>query len=119
MANPNMANVTAIYGKLAVNALTTSTANVITNAAASNTVVKLNTVSVSNYSNAAVYANVMVNRSSVVYYVAGNVSVPAQTTLVVLARDTTVYMEEGDVLQANVSANSAASIVSSYEIISS
>jgi len=117
MANPNIVNVTTIYGNTAVAALTTATSNVVTNAAASGTVVKLNTVTVANYTSSAVTANVMLNRSSTTYYMAGNISVPANSTLVVLAKDTGIYMLESDVLQANVSANSSASMIASFETI--
>lgn len=118
MANPNIANVVSILGKTAVSALTTITSNVITNATNSNTVIKLENISISNYSNTTVSANVTVNRGGLSYYLAGSLSVPLGTTLVVLARDTSMYLEEGDVLQANCSTNNTLSLVSSYEIIS-
>jgi len=117
MANPNIVNVTAIYGKTALATLSTATANIITNAAASNVVLKMNNVILSNYSNATTTANVMLNRSTTLYYVGGNVSIPANSTLVLLAKDTSLYMEEGDVLQANASANTSVSITASYEQI--
>lgn len=117
MANPNIVNVTTIYGNTAVSALTTATGNVLTNASNSNNVIKLNSVTVANYGNTNITANVMLNRSSTVYYFAGNISVPSNSTLVVVGKDTGVYMIEGDVLQANVSANSTAHMIASYESI--
>lgn len=117
MANPNLVNVTSIVGNTEVSALTTTTGNIVTNSAASNTVVKLNLVSVSNYSNAAITSNVMMNRSSTNYYLVGSVSVPANSTLVVISKDQSLYMLEGDVLQANVSANSSASMIASFETL--
>ena len=50
MAAPNIVNVTSITGKTAVAALTTATANVITNSSGSSTVDKLNSVVLANYS---------------------------------------------------------------------
>jgi len=47
MAAPNIVNVTTITGKTAVANVTTVTANVITNAAGSSTVVKLNNITLS------------------------------------------------------------------------
>jgi len=44
-------------------------------------------------------------------------SVPANSALMVIAKDTVIYMEEGDFLQANASASSA-HLTASYEIIS-
>ena len=104
-------------GKTAQVLLTTVTGNVITNAAASSTVDKLNNIILSNYTSSAVTANVMINRSSTLYYLGGNISVPGNSTLVLLGKDTAIYLEEGDVLQANVSANTSISMSASYEII--
>lgn len=118
MANPNMANATSIVGNCALSALTTTTSNVITNAAASNTVVKLNMVQVANYTTSNVRCNVMINRSATTFFELGNVAVPANSTLVVLGRDTQMYMIEGDVLQANASANTSVTLTASYEVIS-
>jgi len=117
MAAPNLISATTITGKTALSQLTTVTANIITNAAASGTVVKLNTVTLSNYTANTVTSNVMINRSSTAYYISGTISVPANSTLVLLAKDTTTYLEEGDVLQANVSANTAISMSASYELV--
>jgi hypothetical protein len=117
MAAPNTLNLTTVTLKTSFAALTTVTGNIITNSTSSNTVDKINDVIVCNYSGSAITANVMVNRSSTAYYLAGNISVPAYSTLVVLGKDTAIYLEEGDVLQANVSANSAAHISAAYELI--
>jgi hypothetical protein len=119
MANPNIVAVASIYGKTQVVNLTTTTSDVITNSSASDTVIKLNTVLLSNYTANAVEATVMINRSSTVYYLAGAVVVPAKSTLVLIAKDSMIYLEEGDVLQANTSTNSALSLTVSYELIGS
>ena len=117
MAAPNIVNVTSIVGRTSANALFTNTSNIITNSAGSSTVIKVNDIMVSNYNAAAVSCNVSINRSGVNYLIAGQISVPATSTLVVLGKDTAIYLEEGDTLQANVSTNSYSHIVSSYEII--
>ena len=118
MAAPNIVNITTMTGKTAVSLLTTVTSNVITNSSGSSTVDKLNNIALTNYSASTITANVMINRSSTVYYLAGGVSVPGNSTLILLGKDTTIYLEEGDVLQANVSANTTTSMTASYEIIS-
>ena len=118
MANPNIVNVTTIYGDTALVNLTTTTSNVITNAAASGTVIKLNDVMLTNRTTSNVYANVFVTRSSTDYFQLGNVAIPAQSTMVVVGKDTQFYLEEGDVLRCNVSANTAVTVTASYEIIS-
>lgn len=118
MAAPNLLGTTTVTGKTALATLTTVTANVITNSSSSGTVDKLNSIVLSNYSGSAVTANVMINRSATVYYVGGVVAIPANSTLVLLGKDTSLYLEEGDVLQANVSANTSVSMSASYELMS-
>jgi hypothetical protein len=118
MAAPNLISAASITGKTAVVNLTTVTANVITNSSGSGTVDKLNNIILSNYTASAVGANVVLNRSATVYYLGGNVSIPANSVLTLLAKDTSIYLEEGDVIQANVTANSAVTITASYELIS-
>ena len=94
MAAPNIINVTTITGKTALYGLTTGTANIITNSTGSNTVYKLNDIVISNYSASTCTANVMINRSSTAFFLAGNVSIPANSSLVVMGKDTTIYLEE-------------------------
>ena len=118
MAAPNLLISTTVTGKTALSQLTTVTGNVITNISSSNTVVKLNDIVLSNYTENATTANVMINRSATAYYIGGTISIPANSTLVLLGKDTALYLEEGDVLQANVSANSSVSMSASYELIS-
>jgi len=117
MANPNIVNVTSITGQTALANLTTTTSNVVTNSSGSNTVVKLNMVTLANFSTGNVFCNVMINRSAAQFFQVGNVNVPAQSTMVVVAKDTVTYMLEGDVLQANAASNTTVSITASYEII--
>lgn len=118
MAAPNLLGTTTVTGKTALATLSTVTSNVITNSSSSNTVSKLNSVILTNYTGSAVSANIMINRSSDIYYVGGTVAIPAYSTLVLLGKDTSVYLEEGDVLQANVSANTSVSMTASYELMS-
>ena len=100
-----MLNVTTCYGNTALATLATATANIVTNSSGSNTVIKLNNVVLSNFSGSAVTANVMINRSSTIYYLGGTVSIPANSTLVLLAKDNE-YLEnkvqqlEGKYLEA-------------------
>ena len=118
MAAPNLLGTTTVTGKTALATLSTVTSNVITNSSSSGTVDKLNSIVLSNYTSNTVNANVMINRSSTIYYIGGTVSIPANSTLVLLGKDTSLYLEEGDVLQANVSANTSVSISASYELMS-
>jgi hypothetical protein len=118
MAAPNIVNVSTIFGKTQYQQLTTTMANVITNGSTSGNVIKVNDVLVANYTTSSIQTNVVVGRGSSVFYLAGNMAVPANSTLVVVAKDTSLYMEEGDYLQANASSATAAQISCSYEVIS-
>lgn len=118
MAAPNIVNVSTIFGKTQYQQLTTTIANVITNGSTSGNVIKVNDISIANYTTSSIQSNVVVGRGSSVFYLAGNMAVPANSTLVVVAKDTSLYMEEGDYLQANASSATAAQITCSYEVIS-
>lgn len=117
MAAPNIVNVTAIFGKTAVMAVTTTPTALITNSAASNQVFKVDTLMISNVngtSNATVTVDIF--RSSVPYDIAFLMTVPAGATIDALSKY--VYLEEGDSLRLTASANSFIEAVASYEQIS-
>lgn len=117
MANPNIVNVTAIYGKTAVLAVTTTATAIVTNSAASNKVFKVNALYVSNVdgtNNAEITVDVF--RSSVAYRIAYTIVVPADATLDVISNP--IYLEEGDSLRLTANANSDLEAVCSYEDIS-
>lgn len=117
MAAPNIVNVTTIFGKTQYQQLTTTMSNVITNGATSGNVLKVNDILIANYTTSSISTNVGIGRSTTVFYIAGNMSVPANSTLVITAKDVSIYMEEGDYLQANASSATAAQITCSYEVI--
>lgn len=117
MAAPNIVNVTAIYGKTAVQAIGTSATAIVTNSAASGKVLKVNALYVSNVdgtNNASV--NVDIFRSSTPYHIAKTVTVPADASLDVLTNS--IYLEEGDSLRLTANATSDLEAVCSYEEIS-
>lgn len=117
MAAPNIVNVTAIYGKTAVQAITTSATAIISNSAGSNQVLKVDTLMVANV-NGSTTASVTVElyRSSTAYRITFQTVVPAGGTIDVL--NNYVYLEEGDSLRLTASANSYLEAVASYETIS-
>ncbi|CAB4132891.1 hypothetical protein UFOVP257_15 [uncultured Caudovirales phage] len=118
MAAPNIVGVTTIYGKTSYAQLTATMSNVVVNASTSANVIKVNDVLVANYTTSSIQTNVVIGRGSSSYYIAGNMTVPANSTLVVVAKDSSIYMEEGDYLQANASSATAAQVTCSYEVIS-
>lgn len=119
MAAPNIVNVATITGKTAVANVTTAAADVVTNSAASGKVFKINSLIIANIDGVnAADITASVYRSSVEYKVAHTVTVPADATLVVLSKDTAIYLEEGDTVRLTASANGDLQAVCSYEEIS-
>ena len=118
MAAPNLVNVTSIYGKTYASNLTTSS-NTAQLTCASNKLYKVNTVLIGNIdgTNAADVYLQHNDGSSNRYKIAEGVSVPAKTTLVIIGKDSPIYLEEGQILEGWASANSDLSIVISYEIL--
>lgn len=119
MANPNIVNVTSILGKTAVLAVTNSATAIVSNSAASNTIVKINSLTIANVDGVN-SADITVDlfRSSVAYRLANTIPVGADSSVVVISKDNAIYLEEGDSLRCTASANSDLEAVCSYEIIS-
>lgn len=118
MAAPNILNLTTATAKTAYGNLTTVMSNVIVNAASSGTVNKINSILITNYSSSTITSNVWVTRSGTNWQIVSNVSVPAFSMLTTLAKDTPIYLEEGDYLQSNASGNATSHITTCYEIMS-
>jgi hypothetical protein len=119
MAAPNIVNVTTITGKTAVQVVTTTPTDIVTNAGSSNNVLKINSLVIANI-NGGTAADVTISifRSSVEYKIAHTISVPADATYIAIDKTTSVYLEEGDSLRITASSNSFLHAVCSYEVIS-
>ena len=123
MAAPNLISPTTINGKsVTVNLTTTSATSVLSNAASSGKVFKVNALYVANTTGTA--ASITINQYSAAalggtaYPIASAISVPANATLVVIDKDAYVYLEENTSLGATAGTSSALQIVCSYEDIS-
>jgi hypothetical protein len=124
MANPNIVNVTAIYGKTAVTNLTTTNATlVVENPAASGKVFKINSLVVSNVDGSA-NADITIslysedNIGGTATQICSTVVVPADASLVVIDKTTGIYLEEDKSIGATASAANDLKVVCSYEEIS-
>ena len=116
MANPNIVNVTAIYGTTYVQAVGVSATAIAT--AAASTVVKLDALYVGNIDTSASYKiTVDLYRSSVAYNILYQVSIPAGAGLDVLSKS--IYLQEGDSLRLTADTASKLQAVASGEVISS
>ena len=116
MANPNLVNVTSIYGNSINGALTTTvTTDLLT--CASNKLIKVNNIIVANIdgsSAATVTMGIIKSGGSVVLF-ASTISVPADATLVLIDKNSSIYPEESDILEGGASANGDLTYTISYE----
>ena len=117
MAAPNIVNVTSIYGKTSLGALTTSTtASLLANAASSNKLLKVNSIIVANKDgSSSADVTVSVYNGSTDFYLAYTVPVPNDATLIVLGKDAPIYLEEGQSIRGGASANGDLDMIISYE----
>jgi hypothetical protein len=116
MANPNLVAVTSIYGNSINGALTTTTTTDLLTCA-SDKLIKINSIIIANIdgSNAAdVTMGIIKSGGSVVHF-ASTISVPADATLVLIDKNSSIYLEEGDVLEGGASAASDLTYTISYE----
>lgn len=116
MATPNLLDLTTITPKTAVQSVTTTATAIVTNSSASNKVLKVSALYVSNVdgtNNEEVTVDVF--RDSVAYHIAKTIVVPADATLDVINKS--IYLEEGDILRLTAGNDSRLQAVCSYEEI--
>ena len=128
MANPNIVNVTSIVGgNVGFNLTATTTATLVT--VDSDKILKINRITVANVdgtSSAAVdlfvdglttagASGITPTGADATVYLAKTVSVPADSTLVLV--DTPIYLMEGDILKGGASAASDLDLFISYEVL--
>ena len=117
MAAPNVVNVTTIYGKTTGLALTNSSQDVLT--CATDKLLKLNSIIVANVDGSnqdQVTVGWYNADNTTTFKLASTVNVPADSTLVVLGKDSPIYLEEGDKITAfGVATSGDLEIIVSYE----
>lgn len=124
MANPNIVNVTSIYGKTASLTPSNTSANVLlANAAGSGKVLKIGVINAANVNgSAAVDTTVAINSnaagSGTSSALASTVSVPADASLIVTDKSTSFYLEEDRSIVVTSGTASGITYVVSYEEIS-
>lgn len=119
MANPNIVNVTTIYGNTAVQLITTSPTAIVTNSAASGKVYKINAIVVSNVdaSNSATLT-VDLYRGSTAYRLINNLTIAINSAYTPIDKSLCLYLLEGDSIRLTASANSRLEAVATWEEIS-
>jgi hypothetical protein len=118
MANPNIVNVTSIFGKTTNSALTTTTTSVLDNPTGLDRILKINSILVANIDGLEpADVTVSYGTTSSNLPIASTITVPNDSTLVVLSKDTSIYVEEGAEIFASASSNNRLVITISYEEI--
>jgi hypothetical protein len=124
MAAPNIVNVSAIYGKVVTADLTsTSAISVLSNAASSGKVFKVDSLVVANIDTANA-VNITINHYSAAALggtatpIASVISIPVGASLIVIDKTTMIYLEENMSLGAVAGTASKLKVVCSYEDIS-
>ena len=117
MAAPNLVNVTTIFGKTTGAALdTTTTTSLLANSASSGKVYKINSIIVSNVDgSSSADATISFYNGSTDFRLASTVSVPADSTLIVLGKDSPIYLEENHSIRGGASSNRDLEVIISYE----
>ena len=124
MAAPNIVNVTTITGKTTyVTPGTTSATTLLSNAAASNKVFKINQIVAANVNGtSAADTTVTINSAAAgggtAYPIVSTVSVPADASIIVTDKTTAIYLEEDKSIVVTSGTASAIAYTISYEEIS-
>jgi len=116
MAAPNIAATATLTGATSVTAdVGASATSVVSNAAASDKVYKVDTLMVANTTGADVTVTVDFYRSATAYEFVKGVTVP--TGAIIDTLTTLLYLEEGDSLRVTSSAATSLDVIASYAII--
>lgn len=125
MANPNIVNVAAIYGNTSTTSLTTTSAtSIASNAASSGKVYRINSLVVANVDGTA-SADITINLYSAAALggtataIASTISVPADSTLIIVDKTTSFYLLEDKSIGAIAGSASDLVVTCSWEEINS
>lgn len=118
MAAPNLKTPSSITGKTATYSCTTSLAAALSNAAASNKVLKVNTIRATNLDTGLnIDVDVSHYRGTTHAYLASAITVPVKSSLLVLSKEEYLYLEEGDAIYAKAGVNAKIDLTITYEEI--
>ena len=124
MANPNIVNVTSIFGSTTYLTPSNTSATVWTALTpAVNTVNKVNNIVASNVTGSAVAVTVSINSATggggTAFDIAYQISVPANASLIIIDKTTAIYVGEAQSIVVTVGTGSAIELTSSFEAITS
>jgi len=122
MANPNIVNVTSIYGNSSYLIPSTTSATTWTALTpATGTVNKIDNIVASNVTSSAATVTVSINSATggggTAYRVAYQISVPANASLILMDKTTATYVGESQSVVVTVGTASAIELTASYEAL--
>lgn len=122
MANPNIVNVTSIYGNSSYLIPSTTSATTWTALTpATGTVNKIDNIVASNVTSSAATVTVSINSATggggTAYRVAYQISVPANASLILMDKTTATYVGEAQSVVVTVGTASAIELTASYEAL--
>lgn len=122
MANPNIVNVTSIYGNTSYLIPSTTSATTWTALTpATGTVNKIDNIVASNVTASAVAVTVSINSATggagTAYRIAYQINVPANASLIIVDKTTAFYVGEAQSIVVTVGTGSAIELTASYEAI--
>jgi len=121
MAAPNIVGVTTILGITTSLTLTTSSQTILSNPASSGKVYKVNVITAANNSASTANVTIRYNQGAAgagtTIAIANGIDIATKSSLVVLDKASSIYLEEARSLTALASANTSIDLVVSYEDI--
>lgn len=124
MANPNIVNVSSIYGKTTyLDLSSTSATTLVTNASSSGVVLKINMIQIANVDgtnacDVTVKVHSAASGGGTGYALASTVSVPADASMVIIDKNSSVYIMENQSITVTAGTANDLEVVCSYEEIS-
>tara|TARA_Y100000817_G_C16372380_1_gene330913 strand:+ start:119 stop:478 length:360 start_codon:yes stop_codon:yes gene_type:complete len=116
MAIPNIVSVSSIYGTTVVGVLTTTlTTTLVT--AASDKVLKMNVIRCTNITDNDATVTLDVEVSGTHKKIANEVTVPANSVVDIVDKNSSFYLQETDLLRGGASAGTTIDFMVSYEIL--
>ena len=118
MAAPNLITTSSIIGKTKADWVADTLDVVLENSVNSSESYRINVLYVTNLSASDTTVTIDIYRNSVSYKVGSAIPVPVGDSLVAIAKDTSIYLEEGDALRISADIAGVLQYVLSYEIMS-
>lgn len=107
-----------VYGNTAVQTTSTTAANIVANPSSSASIYKINSLTVANYSTNSYSITAELNVAGSNTYIIRGAVVPANASLSIIGKDTSIFLLENSSIQLTASQNSAIQAICSWEQIS-